>query len=1105
MPDASTAVELATALGDCRDDNARREFLFGHPQILSPAFEEAVARGLTALPPSQRNTARKGIEFAGKTIAALMAGNETYPIGLGPLENLWRRTQTLEISMAQALKQAGEGGFNEMMTTIYGGALVDWAEQNAQEDRAGMLNLVRLVGAALHGGSPAGQASETLKRARTGYDFEWIRLATEYLIQVADGRVYHSALDAGERLLTYFHGPEWIEMRGKTLHRLGELHLLPYVCGRDPKNHRTDYTRWVLGFKEQHEEELHGLPEEQWVMPPHAAALPKAVVYFRDALSLLRERPRAECLKDMAIALEWEGVIGASSGSREEIGRLSREALSMAPRDEPQFMMSILSILLRSGEKISRETITELREQIVEVSDKVSHEALMEMLYQFLQLLCEIDPVCGLEEAVALRKTHAKDAPKMRQKFWETEAKLIRRIWRDWLEREKSTEPSLLAMANKLVRKEGLDRAPQRELAEGLFALAAAGIQYKQQTDAINLLEALVKLSPGFFSEYRDTITLERALLRYSAGAKAFHANDWPNGIKWYAEAVKIHFELGLDDEAMACWRSLYNLVGREGEEKGVLQESFSALENLSLQMQCRFGISGMNAVNDLCKRLLAMYHRRLKTEALFVLCQFAKGLQFGSALRSGSRYSWREDAGGCEMLNQMHALEAAISNEAPPVPEGVDAPPLLDDHGILGAYIGPAEQQPGATLREQLANLQRSYDSRLSQSLLMTAGNDDAPVFRLEKYCSSLDERTVLAYFYFGPYEGMTAVYCFLATREEASLHRVIYDMDANMRLSTSSGNRQAKLSMAGVSIGLLRKELLETPEGQRVSPEAAEFLAKGMDWYFDGGAALEQFKAKGKDHLCIVPDGALHFLPFHLLGKNQPLANQWIVTYLPHPILLFPDRARGEKAKHTLHEAPRNAAVIGLHYQEVNLYNLPELPQSRDETVEIAAVLGVQPVLEKEATEAEVLRALTEARWVHLSMHGQLNVAAPAFQCLYTAAGPGEDGRINAYELCAIDMSQLHLVTLSACETALGRFDAGDNLRGIPASLLLGGASCLVGTLWRVDADASKLFFTSLYAALNKGASRLEAYASAQRATRRDFPRYQDWGAFYLAGQWS
>jgi len=100
---------------------------------------------------------------------------------------------------------------------------------------------------------------------------------------------------------------------------------------------------------------------------------------------------------------------------------------------------------------------------------------------------------------------------------------------------------------------------------------------------------------------------------------------------------------------------------------------------------------------------------------------------------------------------------------------------------------------------------------------------------------------------------------------------------------------------------------------------------------------------------------------------------------------------------------------------------------------------------------------------------------------------------------------LSQLHLVTLSACETALGRFDIGDNLRGLPAALLLGGASCLIGTLWAVDADASKFFFVTLYTTLNAGSSRLEAFATAQRATRRQFPRYQDWGAFYLIGQWT
>ena len=94
--------------------------------------------------------------------------------------------------------------------------------------------------------------------------------------------------------------------------------------------------------------------------------------------------------------------------------------------------------------------------------------------------------------------------------------------------------------------------------------------------------------------------------------------------------------------------------------------------------------------------------------------------------------------------------------------------------------------------------------------------------------------------------------------------------------------------------------------------------------------------------------------------------------------------------------------------------------------------------------------------------------------------------------------------MITLSACETALGRYDITDNLRGIPASLLQRGARTIIGTLWPVETYTSHDFFTALYRELRQGRSILDAFTTAQRQTRERHPQYRDWGAFNLIGDW-
>jgi CHAT domain-containing protein len=58
-------------------------------------------------------------------------------------------------------------------------------------------------------------------------------------------------------------------------------------------------------------------------------------------------------------------------------------------------------------------------------------------------------------------------------------------------------------------------------------------------------------------------------------------------------------------------------------------------------------------------------------------------------------------------------------------------------------------------------------------------------------------------------------------------------------------------------------------------------------------------------------------------------------------------------------------------------------------------------------------------------------------------------------------------------------------------------------VGTLWPVRSDIAELFFGVFYEQLRDGASRLDAFARAQRAAR-DWSQYRLWGAFFMAGAW-
>jgi CHAT domain-containing protein len=101
---------------------------------------------------------------------------------------------------------------------------------------------------------------------------------------------------------------------------------------------------------------------------------------------------------------------------------------------------------------------------------------------------------------------------------------------------------------------------------------------------------------------------------------------------------------------------------------------------------------------------------------------------------------------------------------------------------------------------------------------------------------------------------------------------------------------------------------------------------------------------------------------------------------------------------------------------------------------------------------------------------------------------------------------MGGVSLVTLSACESGLGRTERGDEVMGFNRSFLNAGASSLVSSLWPVDDDSTEFLMTAMYTELSRGADLQLAMQKAQIAAMKR-PRFQHpffWAPFVLIGDW-
>jgi len=91
--------------------------------------------------------------------------------------------------------------------------------------------------------------------------------------------------------------------------------------------------------------------------------------------------------------------------------------------------------------------------------------------------------------------------------------------------------------------------------------------------------------------------------------------------------------------------------------------------------------------------------------------------------------------------------------------------------------------------------------------------------------------------------------------------------------------------------------------------------------------------------------------------------------------------------------------------------------------------------------------------------------------------------------------------LVTLSACETGLGKIANGDDIVGLSRGFLYAGSSSIVASLWKVDDLATSDLMTRFYSTM-KTKDKREALRSAQLDTMSKYPHPFYWASFQLTG---
>src|SRR5262249_61625619 len=138
-----------------------------------------------------------------------------------------------------------------------------------------------------------------------------------------------------------------------------------------------------------------------------------------------------------------------------------------------------------------------------------------------------------------------------------------------------------------------------------------------------------------------------------------------------------------------------------------------------------------------------------------------------------------------------------------------------------------------------------------------------------------------------------------------------------------------------------------------------------------------------------------------------------------------------------------------------------LNPLPKAHAEVKGLGRLYGAAHSKIYVGAEAREDLAKTEAgdfRVLHFATHGVLNDAAPLYSHLVLAQGDkNEDGLLEAWELMQMDL-HADLAVLSACETARGRYGAGEGVIGLTWALFVAGVPSTVVSQWKVESASRR-----------------------------------------------
>ena len=255
----------------------------------------------------------------------------------------------------------------------------------------------------------------------------------------------------------------------------------------------------------------------------------------------------------------------------------------------------------------------------------------------------------------------------------------------------------------------------------------------------------------------------------------------------------------------------------------------------------------------------------------------------------------------------------------------------------------------------------------------------------------------------------------------------------------------------------------------------------------------------------IIIVPDRSLYKVPFAALPDKRG-------KYLSetHRIRIVPSLTTLKLLQDSPAEYHSQTDALIVGDPDVGLVRyrgkkkrISRLPCAENEAEMIGRLLGVQPLLGKQATKQAVLERINSVSLIHFAAHGDAERGEIA---LSPSRPTNRTPKEEEYLLTMSDISRVQLraklVVLSCCHGGQGQIRV-EGVVGIARAFLGSGARSVLVALWALEDSATEQFMGRFYEHLVRGESASESLHEAIKWMRANgYSKVSQWAPFMLIG---